>query len=98
MNNVIATQGLLEEEWVIAIEEVVTANPQGIAFAIEPIVMGTYDGENGLPCDPVARGYRKLGDCEHYVVGWKEGHFRWGELQELIDGIEDEEWMRGGMR
>lgn len=94
--NTNARQQLLDNDWVVAIEDEIAANPAGIAFAIEPIVLGTYDGEQGLPCDPVGRGYRKLGDVEHYIIGWKEGHFRWGELQELVDGIEDEMYWRNG--
>jgi hypothetical protein len=106
---------LLDPEWSVAIVEELESNPAGISFAVEPEVLARYDAELGLPCDPLARGYRKLGDVENYIIAYKECAAKWAEavqevndelyeqrraeadLEDMIEGRLDEEWIRGGM-
>lgn len=71
---------LLGPEWIAAIEEELNANPAGVPFTLEPDLLGRYDAEHGLPCDPLARGYRNVVDCEAYVVGYKEVTALWAEM------------------
>lgn len=104
-------QCLLDADWIVAINEELERNPMGVAFAVEPIALGQYDAECGNACDPVGRGYTRLGDIEMYLVAYKDTSALWaeivqakneqswldGELQELVDGMEDDLWHSRGM-
>lgn len=106
------TQKLLDNDWAIAITEEIQANPHGIAFSVEPALMGQYDCECGLPCEPYERGYRTLADVEDYLWAYKDTAAAWAstvqgindsmgvdieaELELLLDGIEDENFWRMG--
>jgi hypothetical protein len=79
---------LLDEDWVVAIEEEIQNNPAGVAFAVEPALCGRYDAEHGFPCDALARGYRKLGDIESYIIAYKDCAAQWAAaVQEVNDEL-----------
>jgi hypothetical protein len=107
--------GLLDPEWVIAIEDELFGNPAGLAFNVEPELMGRYCAEHGLACEPLAFGYRKLDDVEAFIIGFKEVTLLWAEmvteineaeyqrrsdeqmdLDEYLDWLDDQEWIRRG--
>lgn len=105
---------LLDPHWVVAIQEEIAANPMGIAFSVEPALMGRYDAEQGNACQPVERGYRTLGDLEAYCAAYRDATERWAaqvqeinntlgvdveaELEDLIEGMMDNEFWRTGGR
>lgn len=62
---------LLDNEWIVAIEEEIARQPEHISEVIEPELMGRYDAEMGYVCEPL-RYYIRLGDIEAYIIGWKE--------------------------
>jgi hypothetical protein len=104
---------LLDTDWVVAIEEELLTN--GLAANVDADLCGRYDAELGNVCDPLGRGYRKLGDVENYIIAYKECAAKWAEavqevndalyeqrraaadLEDMIEGRLDEEWLRRGM-
>lgn len=62
---------VLDEDWFVVIQEQIDAAPDTLADTLEPYVMGCYEAEMGLPCEPLTH-YAKLGDIEQYIIGWKE--------------------------
>jgi hypothetical protein len=97
MNTQRATQFLLDPEWLVAVAEELTSNPMGVAFAVEPAIMGAYDCQLGLPCDPAGRGYRKLGDVNDYCAAYNDTAALWAAtVQAENDKLHaDRAWMDG---
>jgi hypothetical protein len=85
----------LDEDWIVAITEEINAMPETLSDVVEPELMGRYDAEMGAPCQPL-RYYAKLGEIEAYIIGWKETTAILDELEDLRDGMENEEWIRRG--
>lgn len=70
---------LLDEEWIIAIQEEIAAMPETLADTIEPSLLGQYDAERGLPCDPT-KYYAELVDAEIYVVAYRDTVKLWADM------------------
>ena len=85
MNTQSTVQHLLDADWHVAIQEQLELFPNNIAFAVEPEAMGQYDAEHGLPCDPVSRGYTKLGDIETYIITYKDTTTLWANMVDKIN-------------
>lgn len=84
---------LLDEEWIVAIEEIIASQPETLADVVEPHTLGYYAAAMGQPCEPLDH-YGKLGDIEMYILGWREAT---GLLDERGDAIEDDhDWIRHG--
>jgi hypothetical protein len=95
-NNQRTVQQLLDREWIVAVEEEIAANPMGIAFSVEPAILGQFDSESGLPCDPHGRGYTKSQDIDAYVQAWNDTNALLEETREYMDYLLDVEWIRSG--
>lgn len=87
---------LLDEEWIVAIEEEIETQPENFSKVIEPELMGRYDAEMGNPCNPT-KYYAKLGEVEAYKVGYETAKAVLDELvQDYVDDMLDREfWARG---
>jgi hypothetical protein len=88
-------QYLLEEEWIVAVQDAIDSQPEHISEVIEPELMGRYDAEMGTPCDPL-KYYIRLGDVEAYIIGHKEASAILSELEDLRDGRDEMDFVRGG--
>lgn len=107
-------QHLLDEDWIVVINEQLELFPNSIGLVVEPEVLGRYHAQTGAPCEP-QKYYRKLGDIELYQWAYNDTTALWasivqakndelaadtfdyeGALQELIDGMEDQEFWRRG--
>lgn len=82
---------MLEDTWQGLIQDEIDANPETLDFCT-PEAVGRLDAEENLDCDPTRHGYRTILEAEAYVIGWKAIV----EVDDLVSGREDEEWIRGG--
>src|SRR5690606_31802563 len=80
------TQLLLQDDWVEVITEELILMPDRVPFSVEPGLLGQYDAQLGLPCQPYERGYRTVADCESYIAAWQDTNAVWAEaVRELVD-------------
>lgn len=105
--NTRTVQHLLDPDWIIAVQEALETYPTSVSLVVEPSVMGQYCAEQGMPCDPLAHGYTKLGDVELYCLAYRDTAALWAEmvddanehLQDTLDYEQDildrEFWRRG---
>lgn len=98
-------QYLLDPEWVQVIGEHLQTYPNAVALVIEANCLGQYDCEQGLPCDPYARGYTKPEDINAYMQAYTDAAKLWASMvdefnfaiDEREPAIEDDyEWLRRG--
>ncbi len=92
-------QHLLDEEWIIVINEEIAARPETLAEVVEPELLGRFEAEMGLPCEPM-KYYMKLGDIEAYIVGWKDTQAvlaeRLADTEDYEQDIMDRDWWSRG--
>ena len=87
----------LDADYHAVIAEHIAMYPMAIAMVVEPNLMGRYDAETGMPCDPIARGYMTLADCEQYVIGWSDTAAFWeAQAEEYDDWMAEQDWIRRG--
>jgi hypothetical protein len=98
-NNQRTVQQLLDREWIVAVEEEIAANPMGIAFSVEPEIMGQYCAEVGLPCEPYIWGYKRLGDVEAFQRAYLDTAALWAAtVQAENDKLDAERaWLDGAL-
>lgn len=65
--------------------------PETLDFCT-PECAGQMDAEEDMSCDPTRHGFRTVLECEAYIIAWKAV----GELEDLIDGREHEDFVRRG--
>lgn len=84
---------LLDDSWIVAVQDEIDALPDTLADVATPYTVGCDDAAAGRPCEPLQH-YARLGDIEQYIIGFKEETAR---LDERGDAIEDDaDWIRGG--
>lgn len=88
---VLLSDSSFENTWGEGLAKSIAAQPEEQDFG-DWFTLGELDGEDGLPCDPLFHGCIKVVDAESYVLGWKAAT----ELQDLLSGREDEEFIRYG--
>lgn len=91
---------LLDADWHVEITEQLTANPMGIAFAVEPALMGQYCAERGEPCEPLRYGYTRLADVEAFCIAWHDTVALWATIvQRKNDELDAERaWLDGELQ
>lgn len=98
---------LLDEDWLVVIQAEIDAQPDTLADIVEPQLLGRFDAEMGMPCDPT-KYYARLGDIEQYIWGYNDTVALWAEIVQGFNeaarqaandeyAIEnDHDWIRGG--
>lgn len=96
---------LLEPEWVEVVQEHLQVYANAVPLVIEANLLGQFDCEQGLPCDPYSRGYSKPEDINGYMQAYADTATLWAQtvadaneaIYEREPAIEDDyEWIRRG--
>lgn len=87
-----------DDTWAAMVNEAFDSAPVDEAEFLTPEHVGARDAERGWPCDPT-RYFVRLGDCEGYIVAWKEVAAIMLTVPDDDDygSVEDDtEWIRWG--
>ena len=86
---------LLDETWIVAINEIIESQPETLADVVDPYVLGQYHAEMGEECDPT-KYYAKLGQIEEYIIAWKDTKAAMLLAEEYADFFAEQEFVRLG--
>lgn len=85
--------GLNDEEWFVVVDNQIDAMPEKLDFCT-PFEVGKLDAEEELELDPTRHGLITVGECEEYILGYREGQA--ADLAGYCDDIEDRNfWAKG---